>query len=132
MHLLLREVGIMNAKQDLLAGYGVNSAADLSDHDLLHLVNRLVEMRRTKFEDTDKPLRKWRSNVMTLCNKYGVYVTNDNWKDVNRLLLNKRISGKLLYEMNLEELKVTCIKLRAILMKKEIIQFNEQSLAKLN
>ncbi len=47
----------------------------------------------------------------------GVYDNTGDWTRVNAFLMDKRIAGKLLYQMTLEELKALTVKLRAIIMK---------------
>lgn len=132
MHALLNEVGIMESKSSLLEGYGVEHTTELTDQDLVHLVDRLTNMKHKKesFQDADK--KRWRSNLLSLLNKYGLYVTNDDWTQVNAFLLNKKIGGKILYEMNVEELQSTCLRLRIILSKRQQIMQHNDQLAKLN
>ena len=132
MHALLREVGIENSKADLLEGYGVHHTTELTDHDLQHLVERLQEMKAEKLTWEGAERKKWRSNLMSLLNKYGVYVTNNDWSAVNHLLLDERVCGKIMYELSTEELMKVCIKLRSMLRKREEIQDIERKLAKLN
>lgn len=115
MHAILRELGIQSAKPHILAGYGVDHTSELSDQDLQHLVDRLEEMKTNRMNYQDTELKHWRSVLMNLLNRYGVYATADDWNHVNRFLLDKRVSGKLLYEMNLQELKQCCVRVRAIL-----------------
>jgi hypothetical protein len=128
MHALLKEVGIESSKSALLEGYGVEHTNALSDAELKHLVDRLAQMKEAKMDYGDAEKKHWRSNVLTLCNKYGVYVTNDNWTDVNKLLLQKRVAGKLLYEMSKEELQAACLRLRSILSKRQKVQDHEKQL----
>lgn len=129
MHVLLNEIGIESSKTALLEGYGVEHTNQLSDEDLQHLVDRLIRMKEEKdnFQESEK--KHWRSVVLTLCNKYGVYVTNNDWTEVNNLLLEKRVGGKLLYEMTKEELQMVALKLRMILAKRQQIQEHERELA---
>ena len=44
MHVLLKEIGIVQSKGDLLAGYGVEHTNELTDDDLKHLVDLIVTM----------------------------------------------------------------------------------------
>jgi hypothetical protein len=129
MHALLKELGIESSKLALLEGYGVEHTNKLTDDDLKHLMDRLVNMKEERNNFLDSEKKRWRSNVLTLCNKYGVYVTNDDWTRVNKLLLNKRVLGKLLYEMTKEELQECCLRLRVILSKRSDRQDLEKELA---
>lgn len=132
MHALLKELGIEQAKRPLLEGYGVEHTNDLPDKDLKHLINRLQDMKEEKLKSLNDQKKHWMSNVLAVLNKYGIYVTNNDWTEVNRLLLDKRISGKLLYEMDKEELQKTAIRLHAVLSKRQKIQEEEKELAQQN
>jgi len=129
MYGLLKEIGIENAKTSLLEGYRVEHTSDLTDEDLDHLIGRLRDMKVEKANTEANELKHWRSNLLSLLNKYGVYVTNNDWSAVNKLLLNKKVAGKVLYEMDKKELQDTCLRMRAILMKREQIQDEETELA---
>lgn len=132
MHALLRELGIESSKQYILESYGVEHTNELSDADLQALVNRLVSMESEHGGWANRETRHWRSTLLSLLNKYGVYVTNEDWTDVNRVLLNKKIAGKLLYEMSIKEIQATCIRLRTILSKRQEVMEKNDRLAKLN
>lgn len=132
MHVLLEHLGIEHSKQYLLEGYGVGHANELSDIDLEDIVNRLTSMLDAHAGRSAPELRRWRSILLSLLNKYGVYATNKDWSNVNRFLLNKKISGKLLYEMDIPEIQETCIRLRIIVSKREAIMKKNDRLAKLN
>lgn len=117
VHKLLWRLGAINNKLDYLKEYNVTSTTDLTNDQLDHLIKRLNESvgkYKTNFE-----IRQWRSTALSLLNKCGVYVTNNDWERVNRFMLDKRICGKLLYELNVNELKGLCVKLRNIAAKKE-------------
>jgi hypothetical protein len=132
MHVLLKELGIAESKPFLLEGYGVEHTNDLSDQDLVHLVDRLMDMWNERMNDFDQNKKKWRSNILSILNKYGVYVTNSDWTAVNRLLLDPRICGKLLYEMSIPEMQEVCVRLHIILKKKMDKMEENDRLAKLN
>jgi hypothetical protein len=129
MHALLKQLGIESSKPALLEGYGVEHTNKLSDEDLQHLVYRLGKMQQEKADFLEADKKHWRSVVLTLCNKYGVYVTNNDWTEVNSLLLEKRVAGKMLYEMSKEELQSAALRLRVILTKRQQIQDHEKELA---
>lgn len=132
MHALLRELRIEAAKGHILASYGVDHTNELTDEDLQHLVDRLEVMKVNRMNYEDQETRRWRSNLMNLLNRYGVYATADDWSHVNRFLLDKRVSGKLLYEMSLAELQQTCVRVRAILRVKEHQNNEYERLVKMN
>lgn len=107
--------GIDNYREAILEPYGVTSTADL-DHDQLDdlIANYTAS---TGSDAVPETTRKLRSQVLTLLQKLGVYATNDDWHSVNRYLMNPRIAGKLLYQMNDTEMKALTRKLRAIIAK---------------
>lgn len=107
--------GIDNYREAILEPYGVTSTADL-DHDQLDdlIANYTAS---TGSDAVPETTRKLRSQVLTLLQKLGVYATNDDWHSVNRYLMNPRIAGKLLYQMNDTEMKALTRKLWAIIAK---------------
>ena len=52
----------------------------------------------------EEQIRKARNAVLLRIGRLGIN-TIDNWDEVNAFLLSKKIAGKLLYEMSLDELK---------------------------
>jgi len=116
----------------LLAGYGEESTRDLSDKDLVHLSNRLANIKKTRNIDRDEGLRKGRSTILTILQEMGIYKGNHDWAKVNLYLKDPRISGKLLYEMNIAELDNLRVKLNSILSKNKKVVKKEQYLAELN
>ena len=128
IHAMLRELKLEHVKQFFLDGYGVESTKDLTDDNLVDFVSRLVVEKKKK-ETVTPAVKEWRSNVLTLLTKYGVYKDNSSWAAVNRFLLEKRISGKLLYEHDLVELKILHRKLQSILAKREDVKTIEKHLA---
>lgn len=118
VHRLLFKLGALESKTDILAGYGVKSTTELSEQTIDQLIERLTTGVNNRNE-TSPEIRRWRSNVMVLINKCGVYATNGDWSAVNKFMLHPRISGKLLYELDIDELKKLCNKLRFIADKKQ-------------
>lgn len=129
VNVLISQIGIMDNKSDLLASYKVESTKDLTDKDIDELIVRLRQMLEHKTQENDKQLRTWRSNILTLLNKMGIYVTNGDWSKVNQFLLNKKISGKLLYEMSVDEMKQLYRKLLMIHGKQQV-QISKENILK--
>jgi hypothetical protein len=123
-NILLQTVGISNSKADILAGYGVESTTELSEQQLVELIDRLRLMEHNK-ENAPKIIRTERSIVLNLLTKLGIYEDSGSWTRVNVFLLDKRIAGKLLYEMNELELQKLQHKLRAIINKSKNESINE-------
>lgn len=114
-HAALSAANLQSQKVNLLSGYGVESTKDLTPEQADELIARLTDIGKSKKKDAPKPIRQHRSIVMTLINELGIYATNGDWKRVNKFLLNPRIAGKLLYEMDLTELKKLQKKLRVMI-----------------
>jgi hypothetical protein len=106
--------GIDNYREAIMEPYGVTSTADLTLDQLDGLIGIYTSEAQKPVTETT---RKLRSQVLTLLQKLGVYATNDDWHSVNRYLINPRIAGKLLYQMNDNEMKALTRKLRAIIAK---------------
>jgi len=121
--------GVDNYREAILEPYGVTSTADLTNDQLDDLITIYTA-------DAHKPVsdetRKLRSQVLTLLQKLGIYATNDDWHSVNRYLMNPRIAGKLLYQMNDNELQALTRKLRAIIAKEREKLDNELKLSMMN
>ena len=130
-HALLNKIGIMDHKADILDGFGVKSTKDLTEVELATACARLRDMEEAKDAPT-REQRQWRSNVLTMLNKLGIYITNNDWSGVNKFLLDKRVAGKFLYEMDIMELKALHRKLHAMVVKKEEKDGERERLEKCN
>jgi hypothetical protein len=118
IHALLSQAGIMQSKYEIIAAYGVESTKDLTPEQCSDLIGRLKQILKARIAPS-YIVKRWRSNVLAQLNRCGVYVTNNDWSRVNAFLLNPKISGKLLYEMDEQELKTLNRKLRSIAKKAE-------------
>lgn len=98
-------------RDSILEPYGVTSTADLTEKQLDELILRFSH---NKNHIADDDVRQERSVVLKLLTQMNIYKNDSNWDRVNAFLMDNRIAGKLLYEMNLEELKQLAIKLRSI------------------
>ena len=112
-HAVLAKEGMMEHKEALLAGYGVESTTELTIDMLKQLIAR-IELIRV---NDDPRLRAMRSELLTICNKMNIYVTNDDWSSVNHFFESPRIAGKRLNKLTLEELTALVPKMRSILAK---------------
>lgn len=116
---LLSERGLMQVKTDVLAGYGVERIRDLNESQLNHLIDGLRALPEVHRREAAPEIRKARSSVLNLLDDLGIKAKNGNWAAVNNYLSQPRIAGKVLYEMNLQELKDCTKKLRAIIKKRK-------------
>lgn len=64
----------------------------------------------------EKELKKCRSDVLKRIQKLGIDTTD--WNIINGFCMNKRITGKLFYDLSVPELKKLIPKLEAILSRK--------------
>lgn len=78
----------------------------------------------------ERVIKKLRSGILHRLQKHGVDTTS--WDAVNRFLLNPRVAGKLLFEMNVEEMRALTGKLEAILEKDKKRQQDINRLVALN
>lgn len=119
-HALLSQTGLKANKADMLAGFAVSSTKDLTREQIEELNNRLQEILDAKGTGQAPPtLRKKRSIVLDLLSKMGIYKDSNSWTAVNKFLLDPRIAGKLLYEMDEVELDKLARKLRLLKRKQD-------------
>lgn len=116
-HAALAGGGIMDHKESILAGYGVDSTTDLSIDQLKEAVAIYSGRKPVKAVEATNEVRAMRSELLTICNKMGIYVTNDDWSAVNHFFESPRIAGKKLNKLTLEELTALVPKMRSILTK---------------
>jgi len=117
-HALLAKCGALPNKRDIIAAYGAESTKDLTPAQLDELIRRFGSIADNR-DSTPALIRQWRSYVLVELNKCGIYADNNDWGRVNAFLMNKRVAGKLLYEMGLDELKALHKKLIIIARKME-------------
>lgn len=111
-HAVLAKKGVLEFKADILAGYGVEHASDLSIAQLEEVIAKHNNI------STPRQMREQRSKCLNLMGKIGIN-TNDGWDKVNEFCLRPQICGKVLYECSLSELQTLERKIRAILAKSE-------------
>lgn len=99
---------------DILEPYGVTSTSELTEAQLDELIARFTYVGK---KDAPLEIRNARSLNLKLLMELGIYDNTGDWTRVNAYMMDKRIAGKLLYQMNIEELKALTVKLRAIIMK---------------
>lgn len=118
-HQLLAKAGIREQKEAVLEGYNVASVTELSDNEIDGLLNRLSNMPEIKKTEVSPSVRKARSNVIMAVEDYlNINVkSHDTWDRLNGLMMDKRVAGKMLFEMSEVELKTTLKKLKAMARK---------------
>ncbi len=122
---MLRELKLNDQKEAILEGYGYESTRDLPIDLLEDAVNRLIELR----DGSKAGTRALRSNILCILQKIGIYQNNNSWSRVNEYLLQPKIAGKLLFQMDDDELTALRIKLNSILSKQEIKAQTERKAA---
>jgi len=93
-----------------------DSLKELTDREYSQLIGFMADSigKLNKNKPATDGERRLRSVVLKLLDKLGIHVINNDWSAVNTFLLNPRISGRLLYEMNEDELGVLIRKLNSI------------------
>ncbi|SDC53661.1 hypothetical protein [Williamwhitmania taraxaci] len=95
------------------------SLQELSDKEYSELVRWMANQvgRFNKTKPITEAEREQRSLVLKLLNKLGVHTINDDWSAVNIFLLDPKIAGRLLYELDEQDLGVLIRKLNSIIDK---------------
>ncbi len=101
-HMLLSNAHLLEAKDDILAGFGASRLRDLSEQLLDELIIRVEELIEEKHSDASQLVRSWRHKCLRMVQECGV--DTSDWNRVNAFLMDKRIAGKHLYELNVSEL----------------------------
>jgi hypothetical protein len=108
---------LLPQKEVLLEGYGAKSMLDLTAEQLADLTARLKNIvSEVQSKEVPPALRRKRSNLLAALAKIGVH-TVGGWERVNEFLLEKRIAGKLLYEMDVAEIEAALVKVQQIARK---------------
>jgi hypothetical protein len=119
-HQLLAKAGIREHKEAVLEGYNVASVTDLTDDQIDGVLNRLSIMPELKKNNDATPaVRRGRSNViMAVEDYYNINIKSaKSWTQLNNLMMDKRIMGKMLWEMSEAELKTVTAKLKTMTRK---------------
>lgn len=127
-HSLLRETGLTQRKPDMLSGYGVEHANELTSEQLYYICEELRKHR----DGTNARVRAARSQVLSQLQRIGIYTDNRDWAQVNHYLMQPRIAGKLLYQMDITELEALSTKLRSIERKSELKRLETHHLTRNN
>lgn len=98
-HASMAKQGLMEHKETILESYGVQSTLELTTDQLRELV---AEYSPSERKPDNARTRTLRSELLTLCNKLGVYINNTDWTEVNQFFV--RHTGKLMYQMDEQEL----------------------------
>jgi hypothetical protein len=107
---------IAHTKADILAGYGVESMKELTDKQLQELSQWVDGLYKDKVKEVPREIRDLRSKVILAAEKYLNTKISDteSWKRFNELMLSPKIAGKMLIEMDEEQLKAVLAKLQII------------------
>jgi hypothetical protein len=103
-HAAMATQGIMDHKESILAGYGVEHTTDLSIDQLKELVAHYSTGKQSRDKRADDPaqVRSLRSDLLTICQKMNIYATNDDWTRVNDFFMKH--TKKLMFDLTEEEL----------------------------
>lgn len=131
LHQVLLKLNVVDCKKEIVGQYNVQSSRDLTDQQLDDLLDRLDKGVKNRLS-MNPQIKAWRSHVIVQLNKYGIYATNNDWTKVNQFMLDKRVAGKLLYEMSIDELKALVPKIASMAKKRNEKQRSEIKLAMYN
>lgn len=129
-HSLLHYSHMKHAKDDLLAGYNVESSLDLNDKELDQLIDYLKSIINKKDQEVSEQKRKLMHQCLKIMSDIGI--NTQEWNDVNKFMLNKHVCGRHLYELNEQDLIAFKRKLYAIRKKVSEIKEKELLLSTLN
>ena len=101
---------------------------EMTKDEYEEMCDTIAERRLQDRNSYRERIRKARSSVLLRVGRLGIN-TVDNWDEVNAFLLSPKIAGKLLYEMDLDELKELTRKLEAIIRKGGIKSLKEEQKA---
>lgn len=121
LHCLYRERGLTDDEKKHMISELTNgrttSTADLSANEGIYLAGFLSGASTTTVKQkSESIIRLQRSAVLKRLQQIGI--DTSNWKAVNSYLSDKRIAGKVLYEMTGDELAALIPKLESIKRKK--------------
>lgn len=119
--ILLHKCELRHHEADMLSPFGVSSIKDLQETDLDSLIERLetIKLSKSDANDTPKHIRKLRSTAIMLCEDIlGQRIVGRAWTNLNQFLLQPRIAGKLLTDLDETEMKALNNKLRSIIRKR--------------
>ena len=106
------KLGIDKFRDDILMeSYGLTSTTQCSMKQLDELISYYGSEQKAP---ASPEVRALRSELLTLCNKMDLYVTNDDWSKVNAFFMDKRVAGMLLNKMSHEQLSALVPKVRSI------------------
>lgn len=115
-HVLLHSAGIREHKEAILEPFGVESVTELQEKDLDTLIARLTNIPLSRKAETPKAIRSLRSKVILVAEEYldCKIASPESWTRFNALMMNNRIAGKLMWEMDESELKTVNKKLQKL------------------
>lgn len=99
-HALLANMHMLDAKEHLLERYDATSTMDLTELQLDELIEYLRQLNTTKTTNQADIIKHWRSKCLRVMS--GIIDTSD-WNKVNNFMMDKRIAGVHLYEINTVE-----------------------------
>lgn len=119
-------------KEDLVWQYSNMVTISLQELYANNIVayNHMIADLENLVKNNQDYIKKLRSGVLHRMQKLGVNTTN--WQDVNLFLNDKRIAGKLLYELSCDELNSLIMKLESMLAKQIIKSREVQRLKQCN
>lgn len=122
LHILIKEKGLEEFKQDMYAGYGVTSCREMSNDQISELIHRL-ENKRVMFgggRQSGKTRSQLQSQVLATLNRLGIREDTtkvnaaERWAELNQFVRSKNPAGKTLPEMSNDELQQLFVILKSM------------------
>lgn len=102
-HAALATQGIMEHKESILVGCGVEHTTELTIDQLKELVLQYSTGSRKERADAPATLRMLRSEILTILAKMNITCTGGDWTAVNEFCMKH--AGKMIYQMDEVELR---------------------------
>jgi len=101
-HALLASLHMQQAKEHLLEAWGVSSTLELTETQLDEIIQHLKGIQAEKEVSKSDLIKHWRHKCLRVM---GKIIDTSDWNRVNAFMMDKRVSGKHLYEHSIEELQ---------------------------
>lgn len=103
---------LTNSKPHILESYGVESTLELTEKQLDDAIEKVEQILSKMKATTGHEIRSWRHKCLKVMTECGV--NTQDWNAINAFMLDKRICGKHLYQLDTNELIVLHRKLHNV------------------
>ncbi len=118
LHAAMANTGDSYIKDEIKQVYGVRSTTEMSEYEINEAI-RVINARTGYYQALrNEDMRLWRSKILSALQSMGIYAHEGDFGTVNAFLTDRRVAGKLLYEMSFDELKA-CYRRIQMIKKRE-------------